>query len=54
MKEKKEVGKGDAKMNYNKFSQYLAEMVEKYGNVVLSETEGANEVEARYDTECGR
>ena len=40
--------------NYEKFTQYLADLVEKYGQEVLSENEGANELEARYSTECGR
>jgi len=40
--------------NYGRFSQYLAEMIEKYGTEVLLENEGANELEARYSTEYGR
>lgn len=44
----------DATKNYGKFVSYLAELVEKYGQDVLLETEGATEVEARYSTEYGR
>jgi len=49
----KNTGKNTAK-NYEKFTQYLAELVEKYGQDALLETEGANELEARYSTEYGR
>ena len=53
----KNTGKNTAKntaKNYEKFTQYLAELVEKYGQDALLETEGANELEARYSTEYGR